>query len=79
MIEVEIYPNGWLYALKYKGFWLEVGIVLGQVRHRDWRGVRDFFHAYAAEHVGCPHRMGTGWTKNQAQRRTARICEELSR
>lgn len=71
MIEVEIYAHGWLYAWKFNRTLFRT-VIWRALRRGRWGDV----HTYTAEHVGCPHRMGSGWTKNRAQRDVGKICME---
>lgn len=48
--------------------------LVGQVRKRNWRAVRNSFNGYLAEHRGCAHNCGRGWTKRAAKRRADALC-----
>lgn len=50
--------------------------LLSQVAERNWRAVRNTFNGYLAEHRGCAHNCGKGWTKRAALRRADRLCRE---
>lgn len=43
------------------------------IKGRRWRAVRNYFNGYLAEHKGCGHNAGRGWTKTAARRRVERI------
>ena len=47
-----------------------------QAAARNWRACRNYFNGYLAEHDGCPHNAGKGWTKRAARRRVERMCAE---
>lgn len=49
--------------------------VVSEVRKRDWRSLRNSFNGYLAEHQGCAHNCGRGWTKRAARRRAERLCQ----
>lgn len=74
MIEVDIYPVGWLRAWKIHKMKYEWWYFKDRVKKQDWRAVRNTFNGYLAEHVGCRHGAGRGWTQNRAARRAAKIC-----
>lgn len=46
------------------------------VRKREWRAVRNSFNGYLAEHQGCAHNCGRGWTRKAASRRAERLCDQ---
>lgn len=44
-----------------------------EMRGRNWRGLRSYFNGYLAEHDGCRHNAGRGWTRRTAGRSVARL------
>jgi hypothetical protein len=52
----------------------------GEWRHfrywfaRPWSR-RSYWNGYLAEHEGCAHNAGRGWTRRAAARRAWKICE----
>ena len=45
------------------------------IRERNWRRLRNYLNGYLAEHEGCAHNAGRGWTKRTARRRVECICQ----
>lgn len=45
---------------------------------RSWRR-RSYWNGYLAEHAGCPHNAGRGWTRRAALRRVERIHLRVGR
>ena len=72
---IEVYPVGFFSDIKRKR--LKYGLkhyLLGQVKRRNWRAVKNYFNGFLAEwhyppeqsrHTTC----GTGWTKKRALHR----------
>jgi hypothetical protein len=46
-----------------------------QIKAHNWRAVRNYFNGWLAEHEGCHHNAGRGWTEKAACRRALAICE----
>ena len=72
---IDVYPVGLLSDLK-RGR-LRYGIkhyLWHQIKRQDWRAVRNYFNGYLAEHDGCHHNAGRGWTQHRAMGRASRIC-----
>ncbi len=48
------------------------------IARRDWHGLRTYLNGYLAEHGGCRHNAGRGWTKRAALRSVDRLHREAS-
>jgi hypothetical protein len=78
MIETDIYPVGLLSDIKRRRVRYGVrSYLIGHcLRGRRWRAARNYFNGYLAEHQGCHHNAGKGWTKRAADRRAVHLCEK---
>lgn len=74
MIREDIYPVGILEAIKHHRIKAELRFLRDRLRERNWRAIRNAFNGYLAEHDGCPHNAGKGWTRRAASRRVNRLC-----
>ena len=74
--ETDVYPVGLLKDVQYHR--LRYGLrhyVWGYcIKGRRWRALRNYFNGYLAEHRGCAHNAGRGWTKKAALRRVRTLC-----
>ena len=80
MIHTDIYPVGLLSDIKRRRVRRGVSsFLIGYcIRGRRWRSARNYFNGYLAEHEGCHHNAGKGWTKRAAVRRVERLCAKAA-
>lgn len=77
MPENYVYPVGvlsdWQHH-RWQGLRRSARYIRHQLQRRDWHAVRNTFNGYLAEHDGCAHNCGRGWTQRAASRRAQRLC-----
>lgn len=74
-IKTDVYPVGALRDARANRLRSGVRHYLWRyaIRGRRWRSARNYFNGWLAEHEGCHHNAGRGWTKRAARRRVERI------
>jgi hypothetical protein len=77
LIHTDIYPVGILAHILHRKIRYGLRCYLWEycIKGHRWRAARNYFNGYLAEHEGCHHNSGKGWTKNAAERRVSAICE----
>jgi hypothetical protein len=77
MIHTDVYSVGLLRDIKRRRVRYGVrSYLIGYcLKGRRWRAARNYFNGYLAEHEGCHHNCGRGWTKRAAERHVSRLCD----
>lgn len=75
MIHVHVYRVGIFDTWRSGRLHVSRRYLKHQIKARNWRAVRNHFNGWLAEHEGCHHNAGRGWTEKAACRRALAICQ----